>query len=610
MSIDFSKSGLLAAFLLITGLLAPHFVHAQISHYLDQAKSLQLHTNPVWLALIHSDGKTPSVRDRTFLLSANNFSPEAEVAATITELLTHDSAVCRFPARYEWLKKSLQLPQLELDACPEVSEFLENAPTEKISLVFASESLSQPASMMGHSFLKLSGSTRSGEWREHAISFFTEANTYNLPKLFIESLVTGKKGFFALSPYKQEIAHYVGLEQRSLWEFDLNLSEQQIRLLQLHLLELKHSDLTYFFHQYNCATVLRYITALSGNIEPNTELWVTPKDVIKAASQANLISDKRLITPSRWMIRALAEHIDETTKNKIVTYVHTGQADHIIKQTGEQAFLEFQYASAYNEYAFSKGELSSESHLKNSVALRSHLLDFDDYSLQEADSLNPVLTPNDSQVSLSWQATGHSKGLRLIFLPISHQLSDDNRNYPAETQLVLMSPTIKALPEKHSVQLESFTVYDMQSLIPYDPIAGGVSGKFSVIFGPVLDASLVEHRGFKTSGAIGRTLRIHRDIDIYGLGGAGIQLLAGEWQPLGSIEIGVILRGIWDTKSVLAHQTVKNFSSDLSPRSLTEWGFKQVKFFGREYSASVGLRFRQNQTHDDLAFEIGVKKIF
>lgn len=51
---------------------------------------------------------------------------------------------------------------LPRDDCSDVREFRAKAPAEQISLVFASEDLARPASMMGHAFLELAGRARSG----------------------------------------------------------------------------------------------------------------------------------------------------------------------------------------------------------------------------------------------------------------------------------------------------------------------------------------------------------------------------------------------------------------------------------------------------------------
>lgn len=228
-----------------------------------EARAQRLHESKVWHSLLHAAGTRAYVRDRNFLLSLPDFTPEAEMTRTIAFLYGGSPAnVCRFPARYQFLRNRLHAPALPLQDCAEVSEFREKAPAERISLVFANENLAQPASMMGHGFLKIAGRDRSGNEVSHAISFYTE--TANIPKLLYESTVTGKPGYFTLSPYREAVEQYVNNEQRSVWEYPLQLAEPEKELLLLHLLELRQAQFTYCFQDYNCATLVYFELATAG----------------------------------------------------------------------------------------------------------------------------------------------------------------------------------------------------------------------------------------------------------------------------------------------------------------------------------------------------------
>jgi hypothetical protein len=217
--------------------------------------------------------------------------------------------VCRFPARYYWLRQELNAPELALDRCADVVEFSDRAPLDDIALVFASENIAEPASMLGHAFLKFSGMNAQRQEISHAISFFTDAETINLPKLLFDSMVVGKNGYFSLSPFYEQRQLYVDTEQRSLWQYHLNFNATQKNLIRLHLLELKQTHLTYFFQRYNCATVIRFIIALSGASMPDTGWWVTPRSLVQSVNEAGLVDTTTIISPSRWVVRALAKFL-------------------------------------------------------------------------------------------------------------------------------------------------------------------------------------------------------------------------------------------------------------------------------------------------------------
>ena len=66
-------------------------------------------------------------------------------------------ARCRFPARYEWLKETLPIDPARLPApeCPELDNTLRAINPKSASLIFASGHMNAPASMFGHTFLRL-----------------------------------------------------------------------------------------------------------------------------------------------------------------------------------------------------------------------------------------------------------------------------------------------------------------------------------------------------------------------------------------------------------------------------------------------------------------------
>ena len=268
------KSGSAAFFALLIGLSNSQAQGLDRSSFAQKINASQLAKHPTWEALLHLDANQPQIKDPSFLLSDSTFSANAELLATLNFLYgAKTDAVCRFPARYLWLKDQLNLPALPLEKCADWVELSTRAPLDTLSLAFVSESVSLPASMMGHSFIKLAGHKFNGEYVEHAISFYTPAETYNLPKLYWESMVSGKDGVFALAPYQEVIKKYLDEEKRNVWTYDLDTSVNDRLLIQAHLLELKQTTLLYWFHSYNCATLLRNLIGITGRLSPNTQWW-------------------------------------------------------------------------------------------------------------------------------------------------------------------------------------------------------------------------------------------------------------------------------------------------------------------------------------------------
>lgn len=545
-----SKSGLRAAFLLL-GLCQSLHASAATAPLEELAQKSQ------WQALLHVRHGQPQVNDAGFLLTAGHFSLEGELKAT-TELLQRDkAALCRFPGRAQWLaQQGVDIDIAALDACPEVAEFRHYVPIEKVDLVFASESITTPASMLGHTFLRLSGKDTDGLWQEHAISFYTDSDTLNFPKLLFDSLVVGKRGFFALTPYTPIARRYLSEEQRSLWHFSVRFSPEQRELFRLHLLELKHAKLTYFFQDYNCATLLHFVLSLGDRPLPETPGWMTPKDVVRQLSMAGMIGSATVEMPSRTMTRQLASSasVDEVAKR-----LSSGQILSWQPRAGDpDAFLQASFASTYNQYLHEKGLLDKETFQANDRHLSTLLARFPGQDLASSDALNPLRSPQESQVVLMATRQGNATGMDVTLRPASHTLDDDNRSYANESALELLTATVH-LPLQHDkARLERFTLYGMKSLLPRDALTGGWSGRFSVRYDRLPVAGLATPHHAIVDGAAGLAWRATRDIDLYALAGLGLASRPGSTYLYPEVEGGLVLRAIFDSKLRLGLGAVHN----------------------------------------------------
>jgi len=595
-----AKSGVLAAFFINTTLANPA---PDTQTWMQAALAQQLPANPVWQALLHSQHQQANITDPNFLLSHDGFSTATEMALTLEALYSQPGAVCRFPARYWWLKQQLALPELPLSDCPDIATFRQKAPMQTLSLVFVSENVTQPSSIMGHAFLKLSGLDNHGRQQDHAISFYTDADTVNLPKLLFESLVTGKQGYFALGPYQEQQSRYTDDEERNVWEYDLALDDWQRELVRLHLLELKQTELRYYFQDYNCATLVRFIMALSGRLPPKTAGWVSPKDLVRSAREAGLIAMQRTITPSRWMARTLGQQLSPALVAANAQAVASGNIRAQAYPAGEaQAFVALMHAEALNQYAYLQGTLDATRWRSNAHALAQlREQDFAGLSLDSDPRLDPATAPQDSQLAAMWQRRQGQAALTLSLLPASHQLPDDNRSYQRENGLQLLQPTLLLPLDGSRPRLDSFRLYGVQSLLPYDATTGGLSGKLDIAYNPQYGSGLQLGRATTLGGMLGITLRPYHDIDTYALAGGALAWHAGKASLQADAEAGLILRGVYNSKLLLAHSWHYNqLDSRNTYRQLDaslQWYIarQQTLSIGGSWLRQHGARVRQQQ---------------
>ena len=435
-----------------------------------------LYEDKVWKSLLHLDkNNNPSINTPTFLLSYDNFSAKNELNQTIKYFNKNNKNICKYPARYLWLsnKKAIDI-DFDLQECKGFNIYRKNTNPYNISLVFVSEDVSNPTSMMGHIFFKLDGINYKGNNVQNAISFFTIIDTFNLPYLALESTVLGMKGYFILKPYRKQIAQYIKNKDRNIWEYSLDLTKKQIQLLSYHFWELKDVDITYYFTGYNCATIVNDMLNIVSNSsnEKDYNLWLTPKDVIKKAAKQKLIKSTKV-------------------RNKT-----------------------------------------------------------------SADK-NPILSQNDSQISLFKKS--NESGFYLSFLPASHTIYDDNRQYQFESSLKIAHLTLKI--KKDSIKLDELNIFKMKSLTPWNK-SKTLSKELAINYTKNLDEDLKEHHIYNLSYATGLTYKLDQDTYIYNLLGLGLAYGDQETYLYGKNQLGLISYKLFNSKTTMRYTSYyNNFNS-------------------------------------------------
>lgn len=505
----------------------------------------------VWQALLHAPSNQSQLTDQSFFSGQDN-GIEKELYHTYEFLFSNGQAIpkniCRFPARYIWLKQQLNLsgPQPE-EVCEDYKEYIQKVPVDKIKLVYAAENITQPSSMMGHAFLKFEGTNFDGQEVAHAVSFYTEVDTLNIPYLIYETLLVGKQGYFLVSPYEEKKLFYTNIEQRNLIEYELKLSAQQKHLIQAHMWELKQTDLKYFFQKYNCATLTNNIIGIaSQDVLHQSIHWLTPLDVVKHVSNAKLIANSQLLPTPKWRMRMLQDAIDSST------LIDAAQAWTPINS--EQPSMSENTRYLFSELVKTNAIYQWQQHNLEQEQLESYLTD---ERLNNADLMvtlsqykDPLQRKNDSQISVGIEKQGK---VWVRLLPASHLISDDHRNAYSESELQLFSTT---LSYDNGLKIDELTLYRIASLIPNDQFSGGISGRFSIGAKHFYDKALNKQFAGYIAGALGKTYSLHHDIAIYGLGHASL-LFDDQFSVTYGTEVGLYIYEILNQKTNLLYRITK-----------------------------------------------------
>lgn len=189
-------------------LIFPVLLFSSELELIKKVNEAKLYQKKEWLALLHADEEKSAIYDNQFILS-KPFSPKNELDTTLKAFFKQSKSYsnidehpqCKFPARLLFITHELNItkdefPQVE---CQELKQYENKAPADTLSLVYASENVKNPSSMMGHTFLKYSGLNYQNNKVDHAISFYTIIESFNLLRLAYQNSYSGMKGFFCFA---------------------------------------------------------------------------------------------------------------------------------------------------------------------------------------------------------------------------------------------------------------------------------------------------------------------------------------------------------------------------------------------------------------------------
>lgn len=285
------KTILLSKFLLIfttfSLFLAPYrVVGAAVTDYQLSSRSAM-----EWSRLLHYRGGSSAISDHGFFLSSQGaHNPESEFVATIDAFRQKDTVMhCRYPARYLWIKeKTGNGFGLSLDSCKNFVQWKSENAAESLSLIYVTGYLGNPASFFGHLLMKLNKSEEENldiELLDTGINFGADADPDDNPLKYVTyGMFGGYSARYTNANYYLHTASYAENEQRELWEYELNLSDKEVALIQAHLWELQNVKFGYYFLTENCSTAMAHIISivLDEPILSGSKPWDMPIDIFHA----------------------------------------------------------------------------------------------------------------------------------------------------------------------------------------------------------------------------------------------------------------------------------------------------------------------------------------
>jgi len=319
------------------------------SHALVPISIKALAQSEQWLALLHikphkdASDLQSYVDDYNFFLAADGATnPESELLASITALKTDKQTQCRFPARTKLLLSHIEnlINEISDVECTKYNTWLRQLDTSSVVLVFAAAQLNSPSSMYGHTFLRFDPENvqQHSTYLSYALNFGATVSDGDTGFLYAARGITGGyPGNFAANPYFEKIKEYNRLENRDLWEYKLNLTQDEINIMLAHMWELQRINFDYYFFDENCSFRLLELLDVARpklKLVDNFPVTTIPLDTVRVVENAGLVSNvfyresiltelesqlAQLSPPERALVLALSENEALLTSSQFTT---------------------------------------------------------------------------------------------------------------------------------------------------------------------------------------------------------------------------------------------------------------------------------------------------
>ena len=201
--------------------------------------------------------------------------------------------------------------QLPAVTCKKLDEALAVADPKRAVLVFPSAHINSPASMFGHTLLRIDNSYQS-ELLAYSVSYAAVSTETNGMAYAFKGIFGLYPGRYSILPYYEKVKEYTDIEHRDIWEYHLNLTEEETRRMVLHVWEVQGTFSDYFFFDENCSyNLLFFLEAARPSVQLTDRFfyWVIPSDTIRVVRDAGFVAAVKYRPSQGTKIRFIASQL-------------------------------------------------------------------------------------------------------------------------------------------------------------------------------------------------------------------------------------------------------------------------------------------------------------
>ncbi len=475
---------------------------AYLQSLLTQAHTQKLAEHREWQVLLHyqpsGGGHVSEVDDPRFFNAPNGqTNPIAELEATLKAFFAPPSKPntkpqhpqCAFIARYHWLKQQLNFYSVRLppQPCPAFDKWLAQLQPAGLSMIFPAAYLNNPASMFGHTLLRIDQVNQTEQTRllAYALNYTAATNEENGLVFAIKGITGGYPGLFSVLPYYKKVKEYSDLENRNLWEYQLNFTPQEIHRLLRHVWELDQIYFEYYFFDENCAYHLLSLLEVarpSLHLREQLPPWIIPADTVRAVvAVPGLVKQAVFRAASTTRLRHALYQLSPQQQDWVYQLAQgeiAPEESHFaaLDVTTRTQVLEVAYDYLYYQHQSRQTDKTRARRLRKLLIARSRL--------PSNVTFSPLPTPPPPEqghasfrMTMGWGYDDGQYYQRLRLRPAYHDLLDPEAGYTPGAQINFFDLSLRH--QSSSLKLDALKLIDIVSLSPRDRFFKSLSWKIN-----------------------------------------------------------------------------------------------------------------------------------
>ena len=487
-----------------------------LNELVDQASTKELHLDRYWHLLLHYRknfwvGHTSEVDDPGFFLSPDGkFDPEAELQATLAYFFSatlvgrsKQPAQCAFIARYHWLRERLHFDDSKLipQKCERFNSWLEELKPASISFIFPSAYMDNPASMFGHSFLRVDQKTQTSDTNilAYTINYAADVPPDAGIEFAYKGIMGGYKGFFSTIPYYMKVKEYRDIENRDIWEYRLNFSSEQNHRLLMHAWELGNAYFDYYFFRENCAYHILSLLEIANphlHLTDQFPIATIPANTIRLLHRSKgLISDISYRPARSTLLKRKREALEEKEDSILFTLVndsHTNESSSFAQLPKTRQTFLLDFASDVLRYKAATDPDNAEIYrTKNrSILIKRSQIKIPSKPFSVIPySRSPEFGHETFRVGVGGGWRNNEIFEEVNFRGAYHDLLDPEPGYSRDAQIELLGLGLRHYHRRDQFRIEGFTFANVLSLSPIDSMFVAPSWKINVGLNTIKNSS-------------------------------------------------------------------------------------------------------------------------